>query len=167
MNFRRNMRKNGEIRNMTYTPSLFVDADACPVKEECIACASHFRLNIVFVASMKNMTNNYPGTKWVYVDWDKEAADLYIMNHSRKGDIAVTADIGLAATLLGKGVSVISPRGILYNESNIDSMLFMRHESAKKRRQGIHSKGPKSFTVKDRENFCETLMKKLSNFEGI
>ena len=161
------MRENGEIRNMTYKPSIFVDADACPVKEECIACARHFQLDIVFVASMKNMTSNYPGTTWIYVDWDKEAADLYIMNHARKGDIAVTADIGLAAALLGKEVSVISPRGIFYNENNIDSMLFRRHESAEKRRKGVHSKGPKAFTAKDRENFRENLMRNLSNFEGI
>ncbi|MGM9927632.1 MAG: YaiI/YqxD family protein [Bacillus sp. (in: firmicutes)] len=152
---------------MTYKPSIIVDADACPVKEECIACAKTFQLEIVFVASIKNMTHNYPATKWIYVDWDKEAADLYIMNHARREDIVVTSDIGLAASLLGKGVSVISPRGIFYNERNIDSLLWMRHESAKKRRRGVYSKGPKTFTVKDRENFHKILMKKLSNSAGI
>lgn len=152
---------------MTYKPSIIVDADACPVKEECISCARKYHIEVIFVASIKNMTNNYSEAKWVYVDWDKEAADLYMMNKSSKGDIAITSDIGLAAALIGKGVCVISPRGIFYNESNIDSLLYMRHEAAKKRRKGVYSKGPKAFTANDREKFRKTLVKILSNFAGI
>lgn len=152
---------------MTYKPSIFVDADACPVKEECITCSEKFNIEVTFVASIKNKTNHFSEAKWVYVDWDKEAADLYIMNSAKKGDVAVTSDIGLAAALLGKGVCVISPKGTFYNEMNIDSLLFMRHTAAKKRRKGVYSKGPKAFTVEDRKNFQKTLVKILSNFAGI
>ncbi|WP_019242624.1 MULTISPECIES: YaiI/YqxD family protein [Bacillus] len=152
---------------MSDKPTLIVDADACPVKEECISCAKKYHIEVIFVASIKNKTNSYSDAKWVYVDWDKEAADIYMMNHSKKGDIAVTSDIGLAAALIGKGVCVISPRGIFYNESNIDSLLFMRHEAAKKRRKGVYSKGPKAFTAHERDNFRKTLLKILSNFAGI
>lgn len=152
---------------MTYKPSIFVDADACPVKEECISCSKQFNVEVIFVASIKNKSHSYTDEKWVYVDWDKEAADLYMMNASVKGDIAITSDIGLAAALLGKGVCVISPKGTIYNETNIDSLLFLRHTAAKKRRRGVYSKGPKAFTAQDRDNFQETLIKILSNFAGI
>ncbi|WP_042345857.1 YaiI/YqxD family protein [Bacillus massiliigorillae] len=151
---------------MTYKPSIIVDGDACPVKDECIACAKEFQVDVVFVASIKNKTNKYPEARWIYVDWDKEAADLYMMNMAKKDDIAVTSDIGLAAALLGKGVCVLSPKGIFYNEYNIDSLLFMRHTAAKKRRKGVYSKGPKAFTENDRKNFHNSLVKILSNFAG-
>lgn len=151
---------------MTYQPSIFIDGDACPVKEECIACARKFSVPVTIVASIKNQSHHNQEAKWVYVDWDKEAADLYIMNAARKGDIAVTSDIGLAAALLGKGVCVISPKGIIYNEESIDSLLFMRHVAAKKRRNGIYGKGPKAFTAEDRKKFLKELTRILSNFEG-
>jgi len=151
---------------MTYQPSIIIDGDACPVKEICIACAKKFSVEVLIVASIKNKSHHNQEAKWVYVDWDKEAADLYIMNAARKGDIAVTSDIGLAAALLGKGVCVISPKGIIYNEESIDSLLYMRHVSAKKRRNGIYGKGPKAFTDNDRKNFYEELTRILSNFEG-
>ncbi|MGM9922871.1 MAG: YaiI/YqxD family protein [Bacillus sp. (in: firmicutes)] len=151
---------------MTYKPSIIVDGDACPVKDECIACAKEYQVEVVFVASIKNKTDKYPEARWVYVDWDKEAADLYMMNMAKKGDIAVTSDIGLAAALLGKGVCVLSPKGTFYNEHNIDSLLFMRHTAAKKRRKGVYTKGPKAFTANDRQKFQEVLMRILSNFAG-
>ncbi|MFS0780881.1 YaiI/YqxD family protein [Bacillus sp. 1P06AnD] len=151
---------------MTNKPSIIVDADACPVKEECISAAKAFSVGLTFVASIKNKVNDDQDAKWIYVDWDKEAADLYMMNAAKKGDIAVTADIGLAAALLGKGVHVLSPRGTLYDENNIDSLLFMRHVSAKKRRSGVYSKGPKAFTKNDRDHFRESLLKNLSKLAG-
>lgn len=151
---------------MTFKHRIFVDADACPVKEECIKCSKRFGSELTFVASIKNKSHSYTEEKWVYVDWHKEAADLYLMNACQKGDIAVTSDIGLAAALIGKGVCVISPKGIRYDENNIDSLLFMRHTAAKKRRRGEYSKGPKAFTAADRQNFHETLTSILSNFAG-
>lgn len=151
---------------MTYKPSIIVDGDACPVKDECISCAKEYQVDVVFVASIKNKTDKYPEARWVYVDWDKEAADLYMMNVAKKGDIAITSDIGLAAALLGKGVCVLSPKGTFYNENNIDSFLFMRHTAAKKRRRGVYLKGPKAFTENDRINFHNSLVKILSNFAG-
>ncbi|WP_432806703.1 DUF188 domain-containing protein [Mesobacillus maritimus] len=61
------------------------------------------------------------------MDSIKEAADLYIMNYISKGDIAITQDIGLASTLLVKGVYVLSPRGILFEEKEIETALELRH----------------------------------------
>ncbi|AOH55741.1 hypothetical protein ABE28_015375 [Peribacillus muralis] len=150
---------------MNEKPTIHVDADACPVKSEILHCARLHDIDVCFVASYKNMMNE-PEGKWVYVDADKEAADLYIVNSVKKGDIVVTADIGLAGTLLPKGVYVLSPRGKEYTDENIFMLLDMRYQSAKLRRQGKHTKGPKPFTKEDRLCFTNILLKTLSNFAG-
>ncbi|MDQ0218275.1 YaiI/YqxD family protein [Peribacillus cavernae] len=159
------MQKDVELNHSDNKPIIYVDADACPVKKETLQCAKLHEVPVCFVASYKNMMNE-PEGKWVYVDADKEAADLYITNSVQKGDIVVTADIGLAGTLLVKSVYVLSPRGKEYTDGNISSLLDMRYQSARLRRQGKHTKGPKAFTKQDRLNFTTCLTKILSNFAG-
>lgn len=159
------MEKNVELNAMNEKPSIYVDADACPVKKEIMDSAALFQMDVIFVASYKNMMND-PEGKWVYVDAEKEAADLYIVNSVKKGDIVITNDIGLAGTLLPKAVSVLSSRGGEYTDENISMLLDMRYHSAKLRRSGKHTKGPKAFTKEDRLNFTKKLVKILSSFEG-
>ncbi|RSD22751.1 YaiI/YqxD family protein [Mesobacillus subterraneus] len=145
--------------------TLFVDADSCPVIKEIVEIASKFSIEAVFVASYAHMKNDLQGQNWVFVDSHKEAVDLYLMNHVKKGDFAVTQDIGLASTLLAKGVYAISPRGTLFEEKGIGTALELRHLSAKARRQGFYGKGPKAFTEKDRAKFIKELSMLLSNFK--
>ena len=66
-------------------------------------------------------TNPTPG-KWVYVDAEKEAADLYILNHAVKQDIVVTQDTGLASMLVSRGVYALSPRGKYYNDDEMNTV---------------------------------------------
>jgi len=87
--------------------------------------AQNFDVNVSFVASYNHVTNDTLGGTWHYVDSDKEAADLFIMNHVDAGDIAVTQDIGLASTLLSKRVTVLSPRGSLYDRFCITYEIFI------------------------------------------
>lgn len=159
------MEKNVELNGISEKLSIYVDADACPVKKEILDCAKRFQVNVIFVASYKNMMNN-PEGKWVYVDADKEAADLYIVNAVKKGDIVITNDIGLAGTLLPKAIYVLSSKGGEYTDDNISMLLDMRYHSAKLRRAGKHTKGPKAFTKEDRIRFIHKLVEILSNFEG-
>ncbi|OEH93712.1 YaiI/YqxD family protein [Bacillus solimangrovi] len=147
--------------------SIFVDADACPVKNDILEIASQFETSVTFVSSYNHMANESIGGKWVYVDTNKEEADLYIMNHVNSNDIAITQDIGLASILLKRHVYVLSPRGKEYEESNIESALFSRYIHAKNRRAGKYGKGPKPFTNEDRMAFRIKLEKTLSKFEGI
>jgi uncharacterized protein YaiI (UPF0178 family) len=113
------------------------------------------------------MKNNLNGAAWKFVDTNKEAADLFIMNNVRKGDLVVTQDIGLASTLLLKGVHVLSPKGIPYEEKDIHTALDLRYLSAKARRRGIYEYRPKPYSREDRARFVKELTKILSNFEGI
>jgi uncharacterized protein len=89
------------------------------------------------------------------------------MNHTVKGDITITQDIGLASTLLLKGVLVLSPRGILYEEDSIQTALDLRYLHAKARKRGVFEKGPKPFHSEDRARFATELAKILSKFAGI
>jgi uncharacterized protein len=143
-----------------------VDADACPVKEEITGISNVFGLKVIFIASNAHRKNNPDGGEWVYVDSSKEAADLYIMNHIKKGDVLVTQDIGLASVVLPKGVYAISPRGKEFREETISTALDFRYLSAKERRKGKYGKGPKPFTTEDRERFVSAFKKILSNFAG-
>ncbi len=113
------------------------------------------------------MTKEQEEMKWKYVDSSKEAVDLFIMNKVKKQDIVITQDIGLASTLLLKGVYVLSPRGIVMEEKDIQTALDMRYLSAKARRRGIYGKGPKSFSEDDRQRFKKNLKRILSKIEGV
>lgn len=159
------MENDVEFIVLSENPTIFVDADACPVKSEVLDLAKEYGVRAVFVASIKNMMNN-PEGEWVYVDADKEAADLYIINAVNKGDIVITNDIGLAATLLSKKVVVLSAKGIQYTDYTITMLLDMRYYSAKLRRSGKHAKGPKAYTKQDRMNFLEKLDGILSRITG-
>ncbi|MBA4535859.1 DUF188 domain-containing protein [Bacillus aquiflavi] len=147
-------------------PTLFVDADACPVKAEIVEIGKLFTVEIIFVASYAHMINDTFTQNWVYVDNRKEEVDLYILNHVSHGDIVVTHDIGLASSLLVKEVHVLSPRGMLFEEKFISTALHMRYLAAKARRNGIYGKGPKRFNLQDRKRFKEQLIKILSENEG-
>ncbi|MBN6888903.1 uncharacterized protein ACUXCC_003804 [Cytobacillus horneckiae] len=144
-----------------------IDADSCPVKSEIVEIAKAFSVQYLFVASYAHMKNDRNDDEWKFVDSSKEAVDLYIQNHVRSRDIVVTQDIGLASTLLLDDVYVLSPKGNLYEESEIRTALDMRYLSAKARRRGIYGKGPKPYTAKDRQRFIDQLTKILSKFEGI
>ncbi len=149
-------------------PIVYVDADSCPVKEEIAQLASDFSVEVTFVASYAHATSNplYMEWKWKYVDSDREAADLYIMNHASKGDIVVTQDIGLASTLLLKGVYVLSPKGNLFEEKDIQTALDIRYIKTKARARGIYGKGPPPFTDLERKRFVEELAALLSVSAG-
>lgn len=145
---------------------LFIDADSCPVKEEIVEIASKFRVRLLFVTSYNHLRNDSLNSDWHYVDMGKEAVDFYILNHTNRGDIVVTQDIGLASTLLLKGVKVLSPKGALFSEKDIQTTLDLRYLNAKARKKGIYGKGPKPFTVEDRQKFVNQLTEILSNFAG-
>ncbi|MGE8206214.1 YaiI/YqxD family protein [Heyndrickxia sp. NPDC080065] len=140
---------------------MFVDADACPVKSEIVSAAKKYHVPYYFIASYAHKTNSSDDA-WIYVDPDKESADLYIMNHVQKKDIVITQDIGLASLVLPKNVYALSPRGKEYKEESIDTALDFRYLAAKARRQGRYEKGPKPFTDSDRQSFIFKLEEILS-----
>jgi uncharacterized protein len=146
-------------------PIVFVDADACPIKIEIFSLACKYNIPSVFVSSYNHFSPSQK-MQWVYVDTEKEAVDLYILNRAAKGDVVVTQDIGLASMLVSRGVHVISPRGKVYEDGEMDGVLYFRYLQAKQRRQGVYRKGMKRFSDQDRRAFLQNFEKILSKLEG-
>lgn len=148
--------------NTSRIPQIIVDADSCPVKEIVVKVGAESGLAVVMIASIAHEMPEAPGVENVRVDSLPQAVDMAVINRLQAGDIAVTGDFGLASLILGKGGRVLSPRGFVYNDKNIDRLLLQRHVDAKIRRAGGRTKGPGAFTRSDRERFEENLRKLIS-----
>ncbi|KQL57997.1 MULTISPECIES: YaiI/YqxD family protein [Bacillaceae] len=142
--------------------TVYVDADSCPVKEEIIKLCGQYEKELVFVFSYAHNMVLPEHVKTVQVDVDKEAADLYLLQAVSRGDVCISQDHALASLLLIKGVTVLSPRGHVYMEEEMASMLQSRYAAQKARRAGRKTKGPRKFTATDREQFVHALEQVLS-----
>ncbi len=142
---------------------IIVDADSCPVKDEIIQVAKEFSIPVIFVASYAHYMSEIQGAKILYVDSTKESADLFIANYLEEGDHVITGDYGLASMILKPGIHVLSFRGTTYTQKNLDGFLAQRYMSAKVRRGGGKTKGPKPFTNEIRKKFVENLRKSFTD----
>jgi len=135
-----------------------VDADACP--RACLNVLQRlkkvWKYRLLTVASVDHKIDN---ADHIVVDRGSDVADLVVMNNAARGDIVVTQDWGLAALVLGKGASAISPSGRIYTEDNIDFLLEERSIKAKYRRAGGRTKGPSARTTDDDLKFEENFLK--------
>ena len=105
---------------------IFVDADACPVKQEVYRVASRYRLDVTLVA---NSWMRVPDERWIaleVVEDGLDAADDWIVEHVQPHDIVITADIPLASRCLKEGASVIGPTGKPFTENNIGEAVATR-----------------------------------------
>jgi uncharacterized protein YaiI (UPF0178 family) len=134
-----------------------VDGDACPVKAEIAKTVRSCGATALLVSSHAHVLVPEPSVEVVTVDASDQSADLYIANVLTKSDILVTGDYGLAALGLARGSAVLTPRGKEIRESDIEGLLEQRHFSARQRRGGIRTKGPRTFTDEDRDRFQQKL----------
>lgn len=143
--------------------NIYVDADACPVKEIIIDEAVRRDLNVFLVTSISHFSlqENPPGVETIYVDNARDAADYRIMKLAKKGDLVITQDYGLASLALPKGCLVMHHKGFMYTNKNIDELLQTRYLSAQARKAGQRTKGPKAFSNEDREKFRERFIRVL------
>lgn len=136
---------------------IYIDADACPVKDIIIEEGTKREYEVILVTSISHYSHKEdpPGVQTIYVDNGKEAADYRIMKLSKKGDLLITQDYGLASLALAKGCTVIHHKGFSYTNENIDELLQTRYLSAQARKAGQRTKGPKAFTKEDKDIFRE------------
>jgi uncharacterized protein len=138
-------------------PTLYVDADACPVKDEAVRVAERHGLTIHFVSNSFMRLPLGPLISRVVVEEGPDAADDWIVAHLAAGDIVVTADIPLASRALKAGARVIGPTGKPFTEAGIGMALAMRDLSRHLRETG-ESKGYNAgFTRQDRSRFLQAL----------
>lgn len=143
---------------------IYVDADACPVKDIIISEARNFEIPVILVTSFSHFSNaeQPSGVETIYVDSGADAADYRIVKLVEKGDIIVTQDYGLASLGLAKEIIVLHQKGFRYTNDNIDQLLQTRYLSAMARKSGQRTKGPKPFTGEDREQFRDLFKQAIS-----
>ena len=138
-------------------PVIYVDADACPVKDEVVRVADRHGLRVVLVSNQWMRGPEHPLILRIVVPSGIDAADERIASEAGAGDIVVTADIPLAKRCLDKGARALGPTGKPFTEASIGMALAMRDLTAHLRDVGGYAGGPSPFTRQDRSRFLSAL----------
>jgi uncharacterized protein YaiI (UPF0178 family) len=136
---------------------IYVDADACPVKDEVARVAWRHGLVVTYVANSGLRPSRDPAIRNVIVPQGPDAADDWIVDHVAAGDIVVTADIPLARRALDKGARVLGPTGRWFTPDSIGMALAMRELNQHLRETGASRGLNAGFTAKDRSAFLQAL----------
>ena len=136
---------------------IYVDADACPVKNEVERVATRHNLETYMVCDGGIRPSLNPLVKLVVVDQGADAADDWIADHIKKSDICVTNDIPLAGRCLKKGAFAIKPNGKSFTDDNIGIALATREIMEKIRETGEMTGGPPPFRIADRSKFLDQM----------
>jgi hypothetical protein len=137
--------------------NIFVDADACPVKQEIGRVAKRRGLRVTLVTNSRMRAPQESHIELVVVDGQFDSADDWIVEHVAKNDIVVSTDIPLAARCLEKGARVLAPTGRVFTEDSIGDALASRAISAHLRELGTITGGPAPFEKRDRSRFLQRL----------
>lgn len=139
--------------------TVYVDADACPVKQIVERIAQCYSLPLLFLCDTNHLLSPGYGSVRV-VGEGADAVDLALINLCREGDLVVTQDYGVAALALGKKCFCIHQSGRWYTNENIDTLLMERHLAKKARRTSRHHlKGPAKRTEEDDLRFAASFEK--------
>lgn len=139
---------------------IWIDADACPrvVKDILFRASTRLQVPLCLVANKSLAKHNGPLVETIVVADGFDAADNYIAEHAAPSDLVVTADVPLAARIVGKGGVALDPRGELYSETSIGDRLAMRDLLSELRDTGlIEGGGPPPFGMSDRNRFASAL----------
>ena len=136
---------------------IFVDGDACPVKDEVYAVAARLGLAVVVVANQRINVPRDLGVEMVVVADGPDAADDWIAEEIRASDIVITADIPLAARCLAVGAFALGTNGREFTPDSIGGALATRDIKAGIRETGIMTGGPSPITARDRSRFSNEL----------
>lgn len=136
---------------------IFVDGDACPVKDEVYAVAARLGLAVVVVANQRINVPRDLGVEMVVVPDGPDAADDWIAEEIREGDVVITADIPLAARCLAVGAFALGTNGREFTPDSIGGALATRDIKAGIRETGVMTGGPSPITARDRSRFSNEL----------
>lgn len=137
--------------------TIYVDADACPVKEEIYRVAKRHNVPVVLASNTWMRTPNVSLVTFQLVEAGPDEADDWIVEQAAAGDVAITTDIPLAARLIAKGVRVLGPRGKEFTEDQIGDALAKREILSQFREMGEDTGGPPPMRPADRSKFLSAL----------
>jgi len=141
---------------------IFVDADACPVKQEIYRVAARFQISVTLVAGSWMRIPDDVRIALEVVDQGIDAADDWIVEHLEPDDIVITADVPLAARCVRRGAYVLGHTGKAFTEDNIGPALATRDLLSELRQFGEVTGGPPPFDKRDRSRFLEGLDKAVN-----
>lgn len=124
---------------------LLIDADACPVVDIALSISSQYEMKTILFCDTSHRIERENAIT-IIVDKGPDSVDFKLVNAINVGDVVITQDYGLSAMCLARGAYVIDQNGRQLTSDNIDMLLATRHESAKFRRAGGRTKGPKKRT---------------------
>jgi hypothetical protein len=139
------------------TTRIYVDADACPVKEEIYRVAARHSLPVSVVAGNFIRVPQDPMIERIAAGSGMDAADDWIAERAGRGDIVITSDIPLASRCVKAGAEVIAPNGKPFTEASIGMTLAVRNLMTDLRSSGEITGGPKGFAPRDRSAFLSAL----------
>jgi uncharacterized protein YaiI (UPF0178 family) len=139
------------------TTRIYIDADACPVKDEIYRVASRHGLPVSVVAGNFIRVPHDPLIERIAAGSGVDAADDWIAERAGPGDIVITSDIPLASRCVKAGCEVIAPNGKPFTEASIGMTLAVRNLMTDLRSSGEVTGGPKSFAARDRSTFLSAL----------
>lgn len=147
-----------------YKLKIWVDADACPnaIKDILFRASKRTKTELVLVANQLLRTPPSAFIRSIKVSHGFDVADNRIVKDLIAGDLVITADIPLAAEVIGKGGHAINPRGELYTTDNIRERLGMRDFMDELRSSGVDTGGPSLFSSADKQAFANQLDRFLS-----
>ena len=138
-------------------PEIYIDADACPVKDETIKVATRHGLKTHMVSDGGIRPYPSPLVSIIVVSQGADAADDWIAEHVQKNDIVITNDIPLADRCIKAGAAAIRPNGTPLTEDSIGMALATRNLMTDLRETGEITGGPAPFSKQDRSRFLQTL----------
>lgn len=136
---------------------VYVDADACPVKDEVYRVARRHDLPVTLVSAQSMRVPAEGRVTMQVVAAGMDAADDWIAAHAGDGDVVITADVPLAARCIAAGAAVIGTNGRAFTEDNVGDALATRDLLAGLRGAGEITSGPPPFGPKDRSRFLQAL----------
>jgi uncharacterized protein YaiI (UPF0178 family) len=150
-------RNRAEVPELSATTRIYVDADACPVKDEIYRVAIRHGLPVSVVAGNFIRVPQDPLIERIAAGSGMDAADDWIAERAGRGDIVITSDIPLASRCVKSGAEVIAPNGKPFTEASIGMTLAVRNLMTDLRSSGEVTGGPKSFAPRDRSAFLSAL----------
>jgi uncharacterized protein len=149
-----------------YLLHIFVDADACPVKQEVYRVAKRYVLKVTLVSNSRMRTPHEDWLEAVVVAGHFDAADDWIVEHVNESDIVISGDVPLASRCLGKGAQVLAPTGRVFTEDSIGEALASREFLSYLRDFGTITRGPAPFEKRDRSRFLQRLDETIQAVRG-
>ena len=138
---------------------IWVDADACPtvIKEILFRAADRARIDVTLVANQPMRRAVSPFVHFIQVPAGFNVADARIVELMQKGDLVITADVPLAASVIEKGGTALDPRGTLYTSENVRERLSLRNFMDELRGSGVDTGGPATLSQRERQLFANQL----------